>query len=87
MPYHDWFGLMLEGPELPTTAASVVLGGDSAMDVLNLSVYDLDGERGMLMVRQGKGKKDRMVPMGEQAIAWMDRLPEGRAAPSADSAR
>lgn len=78
---------MLEGPELPTTAASVVLGGDSAMDVLNLSVYDLDGERGMLMVRQGKGKKDRMVPIGEQAIAWMDRLPEGRAAPSADSAR
>jgi integrase/recombinase XerD len=25
------------------------------------------------MVRQGKGKKDRMVPIGERAIAWLER--------------
>jgi integrase/recombinase XerD len=25
------------------------------------------------MVRQGKGKKDRMVPIGERAIAWIAR--------------
>lgn len=47
--------------------------GIRRMEVLNLSVYDLDAERGTLMVRQGKGKKDRMVPIGEQAIAWMER--------------
>lgn len=47
--------------------------GIRRMEVLNLSVYDLDAERGTLMVRQGKGKKDRMVPIGEQAIAWLER--------------
>ena len=26
-----------------------------------------------MMVRQGKGKKDRMVPIGERAIAWLER--------------
>ena len=34
----------------------------------NLKLYDLDLERGTLMVRQGKGKKDRMVPIGERAL-------------------
>jgi integrase/recombinase XerD len=47
--------------------------GIRRMEVLNLSVYDLDSERGTLMVRQGKGKKDRMVPIGERAIAWLER--------------
>jgi integrase/recombinase XerD len=42
-------------------------------ELLNLSIYDIDPERGTLMVRQGKGKKDRMVPIGERAIAWIER--------------
>ena len=25
------------------------------------------------MVRQGKAQKDRMAPIGEQAIAWIER--------------
>jgi hypothetical protein len=37
------------------------------------SFDSLDQERGTLMVRQGKGKKDRMVPIGERAIAWLAR--------------
>jgi integrase/recombinase XerD len=44
--------------------------GIRRMEVIHLLVYDLDAERGTLMVRQGKGKKDRMVPIGERAIAW-----------------
>jgi integrase/recombinase XerD len=47
--------------------------GIRRMEVMNLLVYDLDAERGTLMVRQGKGKKDRMVPIGERAIAWIAR--------------
>lgn len=43
------------------------------MEVLNLSVYDLDAERGTLLVRQGKGKKDRMVPIGKRATRWVER--------------
>jgi len=47
--------------------------GIRRMESLNLSVFDLDTERGTLMVRQGKGKKDRMVPIGERAILWLER--------------
>ncbi len=43
------------------------------MEVANLKVFDLDRERGTAMVRQGKGKKDRMVPIGERAIAWTEK--------------
>ena len=25
------------------------------------------------MIRQGKGKKDRMIPIGERALAWIDK--------------
>ena len=47
--------------------------GIRRMEVLGLSIYDLDGERGTLMVRQGKGKKDRMVPIGARALRWIGR--------------
>lgn len=42
-------------------------------ELVGLSVFDIDAERGTIMVRQGKGKKDRMVPIGERAIAWIDK--------------
>jgi integrase/recombinase XerD len=42
-------------------------------EVVRLGVYDLDAERGTLTVRQGKGKKDRVVPIGERAIYWVRR--------------
>jgi integrase/recombinase XerD len=43
------------------------------MEMINVCPYDLDVERGVLMVRQGKGKKDRVVPIGDRAIAWVER--------------
>lgn len=43
------------------------------MELIGLSLYDLDSDRGTVMVRQGKGKKDRMVPIGERAILWCER--------------
>ena len=42
-------------------------------EIVGLSLYDLDHERGTLMVRQGKGKKDRMVPIGARALAWVEK--------------
>lgn len=42
-------------------------------ELAHLELFDLDTERHTLLVRQGKGKKDRMVPIGERAIAWIDR--------------
>ena len=32
---------------------------------------DLDMQRGLLTVRKGKGKKDRVVPVGERALSWL----------------
>jgi integrase/recombinase XerD len=50
--------------------------GMRRMELIGLKLYDLDAERGTVFVRQGKGKKDRMIPMGERAFAWVRRYPE-----------
>lgn len=42
-------------------------------ELMHLSVFDIDRERGTIMIRQGKGKKDRMIPIGERAVQWIDR--------------
>lgn len=42
-------------------------------ELAHLAVFDLDTERGTILIRQGKGKKDRMVPVGERAAAWIDK--------------
>ncbi len=42
-------------------------------ELARLNWRDLDTERRTLMVRQGKGRKDRMVPIGTRAIAWIER--------------
>ena len=47
--------------------------GIRRFELASLSVYDLDAERGTLLVRQGKGKKDRIVPIGERAVRWIER--------------
>jgi len=44
-----------------------------------LALYDLDATRRLLFVREGKGGKDRVVPIGTRALAWLDRyLTEAR---------
>jgi integrase/recombinase XerD len=47
--------------------------GIRRMEVCNLRLYDVDYDRGTIMVRQGKGQKDRIVPIGERALAWIER--------------
>jgi integrase/recombinase XerD len=50
--------------------------GIRRMEVIALKLYELSLERGVLLVRQGKGKKDRYVPIGERAIAWLRKYIE-----------
>jgi integrase/recombinase XerD len=38
-----------------------------------LILSDIEPSRGTLHVRQGKGRKDRFVPVGERALAWVDK--------------
>jgi integrase/recombinase XerD len=41
--------------------------------MVGLHPYHLDPERGTLVVRQGKGKKDRMIPIGDRAATWIEK--------------
>jgi integrase/recombinase XerD len=43
------------------------------MEVAHLKLYDIDADRGAVMIRQGKGKKDRFIPIGERALAWLQK--------------
>ena len=48
-------------------------------ELAHLAVTDIDRERRTLLVRQGKGKKDRLLPAGDRALAWVARyLAEAR---------
>lgn len=40
-------------------------------ELCSLALGDLDVARGLLHVRQGKGHKDRLAPIGPRAIAWI----------------
>lgn len=53
--------------------------GIRRLEVCGLKVFDIDDERGVLTVRQGKGRKDRVVPIGERALSWVKKYQdEGR---------
>jgi integrase/recombinase XerD len=47
--------------------------GMRRLEIVNLKLYDIDRERGTVMIRQGKGKKDRHIPIGERALAWLGK--------------
>lgn len=51
------------------------------MEIAGLIPEDLDWTRGTLIVRRGKGQRDRVVPIGDQAMQWVERyLAEAREA-------
>jgi integrase/recombinase XerD len=43
------------------------------MELANVKIYDIDADRTTLTIRQGKGRKDRVIPIGERALAWIDK--------------
>jgi integrase/recombinase XerD len=45
--------------------------GMRRMELIGLDIHCIDVERGTVMIRQGKGRKDRMIPIGERALAWI----------------
>jgi integrase/recombinase XerD len=42
-------------------------------ELCRLELTDLNTERRTLTIRRGKGKKDRVVPVGARAVAWLER--------------
>lgn len=42
-------------------------------ELISLNKYSIDSERGIITIRQGKGHKDRIIPIGERAIYWVEQ--------------
>jgi integrase/recombinase XerD len=47
--------------------------GIRRMEVARLQIGDINPERGVMLIQQGKGKKDRVVPIGERALQWVGK--------------
>lgn len=47
--------------------------GMRRMELAALALYDIDFGRGTVTIREGKGRKQRVVPIGERAIAWVEK--------------
>lgn len=47
--------------------------GIRRFELLELKLWNVDLQKGTLFVSQGKGKKDRVVPIGERAQAWIEK--------------
>jgi integrase/recombinase XerD len=42
-------------------------------ELSGLSVYDIDHDRKTVRIRSGKGNRERIVPIGERALAWIGK--------------
>jgi len=42
-------------------------------ELVNLDIYDLNLKKKELFVREGKGGRDRVTPIGREAITWLDK--------------
>lgn len=42
-------------------------------ELTRLNIYDVDHSGGVVLIEQGKGMKDRWVPIGERALLWIKR--------------
>lgn len=62
-----------EGIRMRAMLETLYSTGIRCFELAGLKLFDLDIERGALMVRQGKGAKDRLVPIGDRACAWLDK--------------
>jgi integrase/recombinase XerD len=55
--------------------------GMRRLELVNLKLWDLDLERATVTIRQGKGKKDRIIPLGDRTALWVRKyLDESRPA-------
>lgn len=45
--------------------------GMRRMELARLQMFDVDFDRHTIHIRQGKGRRDRIVPIGERALIWL----------------
>lgn len=42
-------------------------------ELIHLHIDDIDTVRGTVLVREGKGSKDRTIPIGDRAQLWVQK--------------
>ena len=47
--------------------------GARRMELANLMIHNLDIDDGKLQITEGKGIKDRVVPIGDRAVYWVSK--------------
>ena len=47
--------------------------GMRRMELVKLTIYDIDPKRMIVMIREGKYGKDRYIPVGERALSWVEK--------------
>jgi integrase/recombinase XerD len=75
---------LIQQPDVTTPAGvrdramleTLYSSGIRRMELVQLKLYDVDTRGGSLTVRGGKGGRDRVVPLGARACAWVDRYLE-----------
>ncbi|WP_325058746.1 site-specific tyrosine recombinase XerC [Vitreimonas sp.] len=45
--------------------------GARRLEITRMRVFDVDYARKLIVIRKGKGGKDRIVPTGERALSWL----------------
>jgi len=45
--------------------------GMRRMEIANLEIGDVDIDQCVVLIREGKGHKDRLIPLGERALYWV----------------
>ncbi|GAB6044361.1 site-specific tyrosine recombinase XerC [Endothiovibrio diazotrophicus] len=74
-PDHSTLGGLRDRALLETLYST----GLRRMELPALKVYDIDRHRSIVIVREGKGLRDRIIPIGERALAWVEKyLDESR---------
>jgi integrase/recombinase XerD len=53
--------------------------GMRRMEISSLAIDDVEVDRAVVLIRQGKGQRDRLIPLGERAVHWVRKyLDEAR---------
>lgn len=47
--------------------------GIRRMELIQLRLYDVDKKQGLVTIREGKGRRDRVVPVGDRALFWFEK--------------
>jgi len=50
--------------------------GMRRLEAVNLELTDLNCDKQTIHIRQGKGHKDRIIPVGDRALTWLERYLE-----------